>query len=68
MPLQYGGSAEVKVRVENLLGALCGDSEGSDASGPELSLLEPCSGTSGISLTSVNSYLVRCALITYKKY
>jgi len=68
MPLQYDRSAEAKVRVENLLGALRGDSEDSDASSLELSSLEPCSGTSGISLTSVNFYLAGHALIAYRKY
>ncbi|KAI6138748.1 hypothetical protein BKA82DRAFT_4020679 [Pisolithus tinctorius] len=48
----YDRSTEAKVRVENLLGTLHQGSDDCDASGSELSSSEPCSGTSGISLTS----------------
>ncbi|KIO05132.1 hypothetical protein M404DRAFT_9134 [Pisolithus tinctorius Marx 270] len=48
----YDRSTEAKVRVENLLGTLRQGSDDCDASGSELSSSEPCSGTSGISLTS----------------
>ena len=52
--LQYARSAEAKVRVEDLLHTLHHESENVDEIGSQLSSLELCSGTSGITPTSVN--------------
>jgi len=56
--LQYDRSAEAKVRVEDLLQTLHREGENADEIDSQLSLLELCSGTSGITLTSVNPYLL----------
>jgi len=56
--LQYDRSAEAKVRVEDLLQTLHREGENADEIDSQLSSLELCSGTSGITLTSVNPYLL----------
>ena len=56
--LQYDRSAEAKVRVEDLLQTLHREGENADEIGSQLSLLELCSGTSGMTLTSVNPDLL----------
>ena len=56
--LQYDRSTEAKVRVEDLLQTLHREGENADEISSQLSSLELSSGTSGITLTSVNPYLL----------
>ena len=66
--LQYDRSAEAKAKVEDLLQTLHHEDENVNEIGSQMSSLELCSGTSGITLTSVNPYFIGYVLIAYRLF